>query len=405
MVAGAGRSRERGGSTAAGSGSSGCSPAFPTGRRSTSHSSSKPFEHIAFVYFDALGWQLVNAMPGTRSSMVPGRDGLFTQLTAQFSVDHHRAGEQFHSGLTVAEHGLYEWRVYEPTFNRLIAPAPVLVRRRRHGRARSFGRIDPDAHPSGVDLSAPGGGGGGEQRQCCPRRSRTLRRTSPCSAVRKSVRSRRFKGRTRSRIQGTRRGERATPTSISTSSTPSCTRSDPMIRSSTPAQDWCWMRSPEQHSTGNARAPHRRPRHVAGRARPERSTSTSSGGAGRAPGDRRRQQAARTAGYAAISFSTFTKGHVAEVCAELGERLDGVGRRRASRRARGRGHFAEPSRRLRGGLRTRRPSPLRRGGVLARAGPLRATGPRPRGGLSPQEMEIPAPRLGCLSAVGDSATG
>ena len=70
------------------------------------------------------------------------------------------------------------------------------------------------------------------------------------------------------------------------------------------------------------------------------------------------------------------------------------------------GIFAEPSRRLRGAARERRrPSPLRRGGVLARARPLRARVPRPARRLEPGRDGDPTPRMGCLSPVGNSATG
>ena len=49
-----------------------------------------------------------------------------------------------HSGLPVAQHGLYEWHVYEPTLDRLITP--LLFSFAGDGmRGSLFGQIDPDA--------------------------------------------------------------------------------------------------------------------------------------------------------------------------------------------------------------------------------------------------------------------
>jgi len=104
----------------------------------------KRFERVAFVYFDAFGWRFLERHAGHPLFDRAGSDGLFTQLTAQFPSTTTAQVTTIHSGLTVAEHGLYEWHVYEPKFDRLITP--LLFSFAGDGmRGSLFGQIDPDA--------------------------------------------------------------------------------------------------------------------------------------------------------------------------------------------------------------------------------------------------------------------
>jgi hypothetical protein len=102
------------------------------------------FQRVAFVYFDAFGWTFLERHAGHPLFDRARSDGLLTQLTAQFPSTTTAQVTTIHSGLTVAEHGLYEWHVYEPRFDRLITP--LLFSFAGDGtRGSLLGQIDPDA--------------------------------------------------------------------------------------------------------------------------------------------------------------------------------------------------------------------------------------------------------------------
>jgi Type I phosphodiesterase / nucleotide pyrophosphatase len=80
------------------------------------------FDKVVLVYLDAFGW---NLMERHDAHPVVGRarsEGIVVQLTSQFPSTTTAQVTTIHSGLAVAEHGLYEWHVLEPTLNRLITP-------------------------------------------------------------------------------------------------------------------------------------------------------------------------------------------------------------------------------------------------------------------------------------------
>jgi hypothetical protein len=102
------------------------------------------FERVVFVYFDAFGWIFLERHVDHPLFGRARADGLLTQLTAQFPSTTTAQVTTIHSGLPVAEHGLYEWHVYEPTLDRLITP--LLFSFAGDGmRGSLLGRIDPDA--------------------------------------------------------------------------------------------------------------------------------------------------------------------------------------------------------------------------------------------------------------------
>jgi hypothetical protein len=77
-------------------------------------------DRVALVYFDAFGWWLCERHadhPLLRTAEV-------RKLTSQFPSTTAVHSTTINTGLPVAEHGLYEWHVYEPLLNRLIAPLP-----------------------------------------------------------------------------------------------------------------------------------------------------------------------------------------------------------------------------------------------------------------------------------------
>ncbi len=82
------------------------------------------FDRVAFVYLDAFGWTFLERQGDHPLLRRARSDGLVTQLTSQFPSTTSAHVTTIHSGLPVAEHGVYEWHVLEPSLNRLIMPLP-----------------------------------------------------------------------------------------------------------------------------------------------------------------------------------------------------------------------------------------------------------------------------------------
>jgi hypothetical protein len=101
------------------------------------------FERVVFVYFDAFGWTFLERHAGHPLFARARSDGILVQLTAQFPSTTTAQVATIHSGLPVSEHGLYEWHVYEPALHRLITP--LLFSFAGDGvRGTLAGQIDPD---------------------------------------------------------------------------------------------------------------------------------------------------------------------------------------------------------------------------------------------------------------------
>ena len=76
-------------------------------------------DRVALVYFDAFGWRFLERH-GDHPLVRRARS--VERLTSQFPSTTAAHVTTIHTGLPVAEHGVYEWFVLEPTLDRLIAP-------------------------------------------------------------------------------------------------------------------------------------------------------------------------------------------------------------------------------------------------------------------------------------------
>jgi Type I phosphodiesterase / nucleotide pyrophosphatase len=77
---------------------------------------------VAFVYLDGFGWSFLERQGDHPLLRRARSEGLVAQLTSQFPSTTTAHVATIHSGLPVAEHGLYEWHLLEPRLNRLITP-------------------------------------------------------------------------------------------------------------------------------------------------------------------------------------------------------------------------------------------------------------------------------------------
>jgi len=80
------------------------------------------FERVVFVYLDGFGCSLLERQSEHPLLARVRSEGIVVELTSQFPSTTTAQVTTIHSGLPVAEHGLYEWHVYEPLLNRLITP-------------------------------------------------------------------------------------------------------------------------------------------------------------------------------------------------------------------------------------------------------------------------------------------
>ena len=101
-------------------------------------------ERVVLVYVDAFGWRFLERHADHPVIARARSEGLLAQLTAQFPSTTTAQVTTIHSGLPVSEHGLYEWHVYEPSLRRLITP--LLFSFAGDGmRGTLLGQIHPDA--------------------------------------------------------------------------------------------------------------------------------------------------------------------------------------------------------------------------------------------------------------------
>src|SRR3954469_12163978 len=80
-------------------------------------------ERVVLVLLDAFGWRFVDRHadrhPLLRRFI---DDGTVAKLTTQFPSATPAHVTTLHTGRPVAEHGLYEWNLYEPTLDALVTP-------------------------------------------------------------------------------------------------------------------------------------------------------------------------------------------------------------------------------------------------------------------------------------------
>jgi len=81
----------------------------------------RTYDHVVLVYLDAFGWRFAERH-GDHPLL--RRADAVERLTSQFPSTTTVHTPTIHSGLSVAEHGLYEWHVYEPSLDRMITPLP-----------------------------------------------------------------------------------------------------------------------------------------------------------------------------------------------------------------------------------------------------------------------------------------
>ena len=125
------------------------------------------FERVVFVYLDAFGCTLFERHAEHALFARARSEGIVVELTSQFPSTTTAQVTTIHSALPVAEHGLYEWHVFEPSLNRLVTP--LLFSFAGDGtRGTLAGVLDPDALFPTESLHARLSGAGVRSTVCLP---------------------------------------------------------------------------------------------------------------------------------------------------------------------------------------------------------------------------------------------
>lgn len=77
---------------------------------------------VAVVFLDAFGWRFVERHAAHPLLARIARSGSLVPMASQFPSTTVAHVTTMHTGLGVEDHGLYEWRVYEPSVGRVIRP-------------------------------------------------------------------------------------------------------------------------------------------------------------------------------------------------------------------------------------------------------------------------------------------
>jgi Type I phosphodiesterase / nucleotide pyrophosphatase len=77
---------------------------------------------VAVVFLDAFGWRFVQRHAEHPLLARIARDGTLAPMASQFPSTTVAHVTTMHTGLGVEDHGLYEWRVWEPSVGRVIRP-------------------------------------------------------------------------------------------------------------------------------------------------------------------------------------------------------------------------------------------------------------------------------------------
>jgi hypothetical protein len=79
-------------------------------------------ERVVLILIDAFGWRQVERFADHPLLGRVREEGVLSKLTSQFPSTTAAHITTLASGLPVGAHGVYEWFLYEPTIDRLVAP-------------------------------------------------------------------------------------------------------------------------------------------------------------------------------------------------------------------------------------------------------------------------------------------
>ncbi len=96
-------------------------------------------DRVVLVYFDAFGWRFFERHGGHPLF----RDARAIPLTSQFPSTTAVHSTTINTGLPLTQHGVYEWFVYEPLLDRLIAPLPFSFAGDRERETLHAAGLDP----------------------------------------------------------------------------------------------------------------------------------------------------------------------------------------------------------------------------------------------------------------------
>jgi hypothetical protein len=84
--------------------------------------SPEKYDAVVLFLIDGFGWRFVEQFQEHPFLKLVGRQGRIEKITAQFPSTTAAHLTTLHTGLSVGEHGIFEWTYYEPTLDAIIAP-------------------------------------------------------------------------------------------------------------------------------------------------------------------------------------------------------------------------------------------------------------------------------------------
>jgi predicted AlkP superfamily pyrophosphatase or phosphodiesterase len=101
------------------------------------------YDAVVLFLVDGFGWRFFERFQDTPFLKRIARDGTIEKLTSQFPSTTAAHLTTIHTGLPVGVSGIYEWFIYEPALDRIIAPLLFSYSGTRERETLKTARVDP----------------------------------------------------------------------------------------------------------------------------------------------------------------------------------------------------------------------------------------------------------------------
>jgi predicted AlkP superfamily pyrophosphatase or phosphodiesterase len=109
------------------------------------------YDAVVLFLVDGFGWRFLERFQDAPFLKRIARGGTIEKLTSQFPSTTAAHLTTIHTGLPVGASGIYEWYIYEPALDRIIAPLLFSYAGTREREMLKAARVDPSAlYPEGV---------------------------------------------------------------------------------------------------------------------------------------------------------------------------------------------------------------------------------------------------------------
>jgi predicted AlkP superfamily pyrophosphatase or phosphodiesterase len=107
--------------------------------------STKNYDAVVLFLVDGFGWRFFERFQDAPFLKRIARSGTIEKLTSQFPSTTAAHMTTIHTGLPVGASGIYEWYIYEPALDRIIAPLPFSHSGTSERETLRAAKVDPSA--------------------------------------------------------------------------------------------------------------------------------------------------------------------------------------------------------------------------------------------------------------------